>query len=63
MKKISTLFTRVYKNHKIIDILPEITPGCEEAFLHGTATVKIDGEPVCKIKRTDFALEWPVKNG
>lgn len=21
----------------------------------------LDGEPVCKIKRTDFGLEWPVK--
>lgn len=43
MKKIPTLFTRVYENHKIVDVLPEITPGCEEAFLYGTATVKIDG--------------------
>ena len=21
----------------------------------------LDGEPVCKIKRTDFGYEWPVK--
>ena len=21
----------------------------------------LDGEPVCKIKRTDFGLEWPIK--
>ena len=21
----------------------------------------LDGEPVCKIKRTDFGLPWPVK--
>lgn len=23
----------------------------------------LDGKPVCKIKRTDFGLEWPVKRG
>lgn len=33
MKKIPTLFERVYEGHKIVDILPNITPGCEEAFL------------------------------
>ena len=22
----------------------------------------LNGEPVCKIKRTDFGYEWPVKN-
>lgn len=22
-----------------------------------------DGKPVCKIKRTDFGLEWPIKRG
>ncbi len=43
MKKIPTVFKRVYENHRIIDILPEITPGCEEAFMHGTATLKVDG--------------------
>ena len=43
MKKIPTLFERVYENHRIVGIKPNITPGCEEAFLHGDATVKIDG--------------------
>ena len=23
----------------------------------------LDGEPRCKIKRTDFGFEWPIKNG
>lgn len=23
----------------------------------------LDGEPVCKIKRSDFGLKWPVKGG
>lgn len=118
MKKIPTLFTRIYENNKIVGIKDEITPGCEEAFRNGTATIKFDGtyeaigphfqgnpynltedilvkhgenivdvkrdfmsisewlnehlveglvfwfngEPVCKIKRTDFGYEWPVKN-
>jgi hypothetical protein len=43
MKKIPTLFTRVYEKHKIVGIQPEITPGCEEAFLNGEATIKVDG--------------------
>lgn len=43
MKKIPTLFKRVYENHKVVDILDEITPGCEKAFKEGVATVKIDG--------------------
>lgn len=43
MKKIPTLFKRVFDSHKIVNVLPEITEGCEEAFLHGEATVKWDG--------------------
>lgn len=43
MKKIPTLFTRVFENRRIVDITPEITPGCEEAFLNGVATIKVDG--------------------
>lgn len=43
MKKIPTLFTRVFEHGKIVGITPEITPGCEEAFLNGFATVKWDG--------------------
>ena len=43
MKKIPTLFTRVFDGRRIIDIKNEITPGCEEAFKHGIATIKFDG--------------------
>lgn len=43
MKKIPTLFTRVYENHKIIGIENKITPGCEDAFKNGVATIKLDG--------------------
>lgn len=32
MKKIPTLFEKVYENHKVVGIKPNITPGCEIAF-------------------------------
>lgn len=62
MKKIPTLFTRVYENHKIVDILPKITPGCEEAFLQGTATVKVDGA-CCAIIDDKFYKRYDAKRG
>lgn len=44
MKKIPTLFERVYENHKIVDILPNVTPGMEWVLEgKGVATVKVDG--------------------
>lgn len=43
MKKIPTLFVRKFEGHRIVDITDEITPGCEEAFLNGVATLKLDG--------------------
>lgn len=43
MKKIPTLFERRFEGHKIVEVLPNITSGCEEAFLHGIATIKLDG--------------------
>lgn len=62
MKKIPTLFTRIYENHKIIGIKDEITPGCEEAFLHGTATVKVDGA-CCAIIGGKFYKRYDAKKG
>ena len=62
MKKIPTLFTRVLENRKIIDILPEITPGCEEAFKNGIATVKIDGS-CCAVKNGEFYKRYDAKKG
>lgn len=62
MKKIPTLFTRVYENHKIVGIKDEITPGCEEAFLQGTATVKIDGA-CCAIIGGKFYKRYDAKKG
>lgn len=68
MKKILTLFERRFENHKIVEVLPNITPGCEDAFLHGTATVKIDGS-CCAIiggklyKRYDAKGGKPIPDG
>ena len=62
MKKIHTLFTRVFENRRIIDILPEITPGCEEAFLMGEATVKVDGS-CCAVIDGEFYKRYDAKKG
>lgn len=62
MKKIPTLFTRVFENHRIVDILPEITPGCEEAFLMGQATVKVDGA-CCAVIDGAFYKRYDAKKG
>lgn len=62
MKKIPTLFTRVFQDHRIVDIKDEITPGCEEAFLHGMATIKIDGS-CCAIIDGIFYKRYDAKKG
>lgn len=62
MKKIPTLFERVYENHKIVDVLPNITPGCEEAFFNGVATIKIDGS-CCAIIDGTFFKRYDCKKG
>ena len=53
MKKIPTLFTRIYENNKVVE------------WLNGHPVEGLvfwlNGEPMCKIKRTDFGYEWPVK--
>lgn len=62
MKKIPTLFKRVFYNHSIIDIVPVITEGCEEAFKNGIATVKIDGS-CCAIIGGRFYKRYDAKKG
>jgi hypothetical protein len=62
MKKIPTVFTRVFENHKIVDIKDEITPGCEEAFKHGVARVKYDGS-CCAIIDGHFYKRYDCKKG
>lgn len=62
MKKIPTLFTRVFESHRIIGITDEFTPGCEDAFLHGDATIKIDGA-CCAIIDGVFYKRYDAKKG
>ena len=48
MKKIPTLFERVFDNHKIVDILPNVYPGMEWVLEgDGIATEKLDGSCCC----------------
>lgn len=62
MKKIPTLFKRVFDGNRIAEILPEITEGCEEAFLHGEATVKWDGS-CCAVINGELYKRYDAKNG
>ena len=62
MKKIPTLFTRVYENHKIVGIKDEITPGCELAFYQGFATIKTDGS-CCAVIDGKFYKRYDAKKG
>lgn len=62
MKKIPTLFTRIYEDHKIVGIKDEITPGCENAFYQGFATIKIDGS-CCAIINGKFYKRYDAKKG
>ena len=62
MKKIPTLFAREFANHKVVAIRDEITPGCEDAFLHGVATVKIDGA-CCAVIDGSLYKRYDAKKG
>ena len=63
MEKIPTLFKRVYKDNRIIDILPEVTEGMEWIFNgEGIATEKIDGS-CCSIINGIFYKRYNAKNG
>ena len=62
MKKIPTLFVRTFEGHKIVGITDEITPGCEDAFKNGIATVKIDGS-CCAIIDGIFYKRYDAKKG
>lgn len=62
MKKIPTLFERKFENHKIIGIADKITPGCEEAFYNGVATVKVDGA-CCAMINGEFYKRYDAKKG
>lgn len=63
MKKIPTLFKRVYENHKIVDVLPEVTEGMEWVLDgEGVATVKYDGA-CCAIIDGELYKRYDAKKG
>ena len=63
MKKIPTLFKRVYENHKIVGITDEVTTGCE-IVLEGkcNATIKMDGS-ACAMIDGVFYKRYDAKKG
>ena len=63
MKKIPTLFERVYENHKVVDIKPNVTTGMEWVLEgQGVATVKIDGS-CCASINGEFYKRYDAKKG
>lgn len=62
MKKIPTLFTRIFEGRKIVGITGDITPGCEDAFYNGEATIKIDGS-CCAVIDGVFYKRYDAKKG
>ena len=62
MRKIPTLFKRVFEEGHKVNILPEITEGCEDAFLHGRATIKMDGS-CCAAIGGEFYRRYDAKHG
>lgn len=63
MKKIPTLFNRIYSNNKIIGISSAVTPGCEWVLNgEGVATVKYDGS-CCAIINGQLHKRYDAKKG
>ena len=62
MKKIPTLFERRFESHRVVEVLPNVTPGMEWVLEgEGDATIKLDGS-CCAIiegifyKRRDYKV-------
>lgn len=62
MKKIPTLFKRVFEGHKIVGITPEFAEGCEQVFKGSFATTKFDGS-CCAIIDGVFYKRYDAKKG
>lgn len=63
MKKIPTLFKRKFENHKVVKVLPEVTPGFEWVLEgEGIATVKIDGS-CCAVINGELYRRFDAKPG
>lgn len=63
MKKIPTLFERIYENHKVVGITEKVTPGFEWVLAgDGVATVKMDGS-CCAIIDGELYKRYDAKKG
>ena len=63
MKKIPTLFERVYENHKVVDIKNKVAEGMEWVLEgKGIATIKWDGS-CCAIINGELYKRYDAKNG
>ena len=63
MKKIPTLFERVFDGRKVVGVTEKVTPGMEWALTgEGEATVKIDGS-CCAILGGTFYKRYDAKKG
>ena len=63
MKKIPTLFERIYEKHKVVGITPNVTKGMEWVLEgKGVATVKVDGS-CCAIINGELYKRYDAKKG
>lgn len=63
MKKIPTLFERVYENNRVVDITDKVTPGMEWVLENkGQATIKWDGS-CCSIINGELYRRYDAKKG
>lgn len=63
MKKIPTLFERVYADNEVAGLLPNVTPGMEWVLEGGgVATVKLDGS-CCAVLGGEFYRRYDAKPG
>lgn len=63
MKKIPTLFKRIYENHKVVGITDEVTEGCEAwTDPECIATIKVDGS-CCAIIGGELHRRYDAKRG
>lgn len=63
MKKIPTLFERIYENHRVVGITDKVTPGMEWVLAgEGEATIKLDGS-CCAIIGGELYKRYDAKKG
>lgn len=63
MKKIPTLFERIYENHRVVGITDKVTDGMEWVLNgEGEATIKIDGS-CCAIINGELYKRYDAKKG